>query len=203
MTARHRPGGTKSAPPGGTTLDEAVEGSPAGGLDNPPAGTPAPHVAADATTARMVSQIPSMLDELSALYPELAADVITDALEGAHLAAVSLAAGARVSETRLRTLACDRLDVALARASARYRPEQRCLHGRPSEHGLDTVACTYCRASIPACEFSIWSQANRLRSASCPRCCRRVTILSATWRRQTDRRQAPSGGAGQPRSASA
>lgn len=140
------------------------------------------------------SQVLSLRNELSALYPELAAEVITSALEGAHLAAMSLAGRGPVPDARLRTLACDRLDLALARGTARQRWEtnQGRDHGRPGEHGPGTVACTYCRASIPAEKFGYWSEAKRLRSASCPRCRRRVTILAATWRRQAEGRQAAS-----------
>jgi hypothetical protein len=153
-------------------------------------------------------QVLSLHNELSALYPELPAEVITSALEGAHLAAMSLAGRGPVPDAWLRTLVCDRLDLALARCSARQRWEtnRRRDHGRPGEHGPGTVACTYCRASIPADEFSFWSEAKRLRSASCPCCRRRVTILAATWRRQTERRPAEPrrlpGCAGRPDAAS-
>ena len=165
---------------------------------------PAREPAAPVTTTVPPSHVPSLRNELSALYPELSADVITSALEGAHLAAMSLAGREPVPDARLRTLACDRLDLALARGTARQRWETNHgrEHGRPGEHGPGTVACTYCRASIPAEKFSFWSDAKRLRSASCPCCRRRVTILAGTWRRQTERRQAgprrPPGCAGGP-----
>jgi len=58
----------------------------------------------------------------------------------------------------------------------------------PARHALDTaqetrekyregfdVPCVYCRESIQAEAFALWSSTRRLMSATCPTCARRVT----------------------------
>jgi hypothetical protein len=46
-----------------------------------------------------------------------------------------------------------------------------------------SVPCVYCRCPIPGATFSFWSRAERLLSATCPTCERRVTLTTPTWRR--------------------
>ena len=52
--------------------------------------------------------------------------------------------------------------------------------------GQVTLPCVYCRQPIAAAAFSYWSAAERLLSASCPACQRRVTLTARTWRRWRD-----------------
>ena len=45
------------------------------------------------------------------------------------------------------------------------------------------VPCLYCRAGIDATSFVSWSSTERLLSATCPSCDRRVSITKPTWQR--------------------
>jgi hypothetical protein len=55
----------------------------------------------------------------------------------------------------------------------------------PIARGVDgalLMPCLYCRTPIPAESFAYWSGSDRLLSATCPDCERRVTLTAATWR---------------------
>jgi hypothetical protein len=53
----------------------------------------------------------------------------------------------------------------------------------PPDGAVRTVLCVYCRQPIASDAFAYWSTAQRLLSAVCPGCARRVTLPAATWRR--------------------
>jgi hypothetical protein len=53
----------------------------------------------------------------------------------------------------------------------------------PGPNGLRLLACNYCREPIPLANFSPWSSAGRLMSASCGGCARVTTVPSPAWRR--------------------
>jgi hypothetical protein len=61
---------------------------------------------------------------------------------------------------------------------------------RPADVALP---CIYCHADIASSEFVFWSVTQRLLSAVCPQCGRRVTLLASTWRRWS-REPEPRGG---------
>jgi uncharacterized CHY-type Zn-finger protein len=46
-----------------------------------------------------------------------------------------------------------------------------------------TVPCVYCHQQMAADRFVYWSPAQRLVSADCGQCERRVTLTTKTWRR--------------------
>ena len=66
-------------------------------------------------------------------------------------------------------------------------PAPTCVVRAPTQggaaHAQLSVPCVYCRGSIPASTFAFWSNARLLMSATCPKCDRRVTLATSTWRR--------------------
>lgn len=132
----------------------------------------------------------SLLDELGAAFPDLPGAVVAAAVEAATVSASALgAAGEAARRTRIGVLARDRLDAARGRAAAAARGVRSRAHAdsagepRRASGGDEPVACSYCRAPIPAGAFAYWSTLHRLMSATCPSCGRQMTLLAATWQR--------------------
>ena len=57
----------------------------------------------------------------------------------------------------------------------------------PAAAVVAEVPCVYCRAPISSADFDFISRHRRLVVATCRSCGRVVTMLSATWRRESAR----------------
>lgn len=49
--------------------------------------------------------------------------------------------------------------------------------------GSASISCPYCRSAVPTVAFMAWSTLQKLFSAHCPTCARRITVGARTWRR--------------------